>query len=235
MKLLITHDGEKYFFQGEDVHTRYGYVSKDDINNAKFGDAVQTNKGKKMTVINSSFNDSYLRIRRAPQIIPKKDIGLIFSEIMPQKDWIVVDAGSGSGGMCCFIAPYVKKVYSYDIRDDHINITLDNKKNLGLKNLEIKNHDIYLGIPKKKVNLLILDVPEPWKAVKHAVTSLVPGGYIVSYSPCLPQVSDFVEEVRKYDKLAYIKTSEIIERVWEVEGRKIRPMSQPIGHSGFLS
>jgi tRNA (adenine57-N1/adenine58-N1)-methyltransferase len=46
---------------------------------------------------------------------------------------------------------------------------------------------------------------------------------------------DFVDKVRKNKNFAYIKTSEIIEREWEVEGRKVRPRSQAIGHSGFLS
>ena len=33
----------------------------------------------------------------------------------------------------------------------------------------------------------------------------------------------------------HLKTIEIIEREWDVQGRKVRPKSQPIGHSGFLT
>ena len=58
---------------------------------------------------------------------------------------------------------------------------------------------------------------------------------MVSYSPTIPQVMDFVNESKKRDELVYLKTKEVIEREWEINERKVRPMSQQIGHSGFLS
>ena len=65
--------------------------------------------------------------------------------------------------------------------------------------------------------------------------SLKPGGFLVSYSPSVPQVADFVNAVRKRNDFIHTKTSEIIEREWEVEDRKVRPKSISIGHSGFMS
>ena len=58
---------------------------------------------------------------------------------------------------------------------------------------------------------------------------------MVSYSPSIPQVIDFVNAVRKNESFVYLKTVEIIEREWEVEERRVRPKSKGIGHSGFLS
>jgi tRNA A58 N-methylase Trm61 len=46
---------------------------------------------------------------------------------------------------------------------------------------------------------------------------------------------DFVEEVKKHEELLYLETTETIEREWEVSERKVRPRSQQIGHSGFLT
>ena len=88
---------------------------------------------------------------------------------------------------------------------------------------------------EKNVDVIILDLPEPWKVIPHAKKALKNGGYIVSYSPTIPQVSDFVEEINKADEFIYLKTTETIQRDWEVEGRKIRPRSQAIGHSGFIT
>ena len=80
-----------------------------------------------------------------------------------------------------------------------------------------------------------MDLPEPWKALGSAEKALKAGGFLVSYSPSVPQVMDFVGKVRVNKNFAYLKTSEIIEREWEVEERKVRPRSQAIGHSGFVS
>ena len=82
---------------------------------------------------------------------------------------------------------------------------------------------------------MILDLPEPWKAIDNCSKAIKPGGFLVSYSPSVPQVADFVNAIRKNESFVYLKTAEITEREWEVEERKVRPKSTSIGHSGFLS
>ena len=57
----------------------------------------------------------------------------------------------------------------------------------------------------------------------------------MSYSPSVPQMMDFANAVNKDENFAHVKTSEILEREWEIDGRKVRPRSQQIGHSGFIS
>ena len=61
------------------------------------------------------------------------------------------------------------------------------------------------------------------------------GGFLVSYSPSVPQVMDFVNIISKNKEFLILKTIEVIERKWEVDERKVRPVSQSIGHSGFLT
>ncbi len=60
-----------------------------------------------------SFIDHYKRIQRKAQIVLLKDIGLIIAETGINKNSIVVDAGAGSGALCCFLANYVKKIYTH--------------------------------------------------------------------------------------------------------------------------
>jgi tRNA (adenine57-N1/adenine58-N1)-methyltransferase len=146
-----------------------------------------------------------------------------------------VDAGAGSGALACFLGNIVKEVITYEIREDFIKIVKKNIDFLNLKNVKIKNKNIYEGITEKNVDLVTLDLPEPWKALNPAEKALKVGGFLVSYSPSIPQVMDFVDNVRKNKNFAYLKTSEIIEREWDVDERKVRPRSQAIGHSGFLS
>ena len=237
MKLLTNREGKKFFYKGKDLHTKYGYIKQKDLEKAKPGKKVKTQLGKEFTVLPALFIDKLGKMKRAPQIIPLKDVGLIIAETGLEPNWKIVDAGAGSGALCCHLANLVPKgkVYTYDIRDDHLAVAQANIKFFGFKNITAKKMSIYDKIPHKNIDLITLDVPEPWLALEHAFKALKPGGFIVSYSPCMPQVSDFVEAVKKIPDLSYIKTVELIQREWEVIGRKQRPKTQQMGHSGFIS
>ena len=234
MKILLTGKGKKFYYKGEDLHTQYGCIRKAEIEKAKPGDMLKTNTGKEMLITDGCFMDYYAKIKRGAQIIPLKDIGAIVANTGINKNSRVVEAGSGSGALCCFLANIVEHVYTYEIREDFAKIVKKNIVSLGLKNVTQKEKDIYESIDEKDIDLVVLDLPEPWKVVPHA-KALKHGGFLVSYSPCTPQVSDFTEAVSKSDGLIYIKTIEIMEREWDFSGRKVRPKSQAIGHSGFLS
>ena len=234
-KILMDKKGNKFLVKdiSNDYHTKFGYFSKKDLK--KTNKKIKSNTGKEFSIVDPSFIDLYRKIKRDAQIIPLKDIGLIVAETGVNPKSKVVDAGAGSGALACFLANIVKEVITYEIRDDFIKIVKKNIDFLSLKNVKIKNKNIYEGITEKNVDLIILDLPEPWKALNPAEKALKVGGFLVSYSPSIPQVMDFVNQVRKNKNFAYLKTSEIIEREWDVDERKVRPRSQAIGHSGFLS
>lgn len=234
-KILITGNGKRFFYRGNDLHTQYGYIKNEVLEKAGPGMKVKTNTGREMTVLEPGFNDLLSKMKRSAQIIPLKDVGRIITETGIGKKSVVVDAGAGSGALCCILAHIAKKVYTYEIRDDFADIVRKNIEFLGLKNIVLKKKSIYDSIDEDDVDAITLDLPEPWKAIPHAAHALKHGGFLVSYSPTLPQVSDLVEEIRKDISMLYLKTIEIIEREWEIDGRKIRPRSQAIGHSGFLS
>ena len=236
-KILITKQGRKFYAKNldEDLHTQYGFIKKDDLKKAKEGDALTSNTNKEFFVFSPAFIDLYRKIKRDAQIIPQKDIGLIIAETGINRESKVLDAGSGSGALACFIAAIAKEVVTYEIRDDFIEIVKSNIEFLNLKNIKIRKKDIYQEIDDKNVDVVILDVPEPWEALNNCATALKPGGFLVSYSPSVPQVADFVNALKKNETFVCLKTAEISEREWEVEERKVRPKSAGIGHSGFLS
>lgn len=229
-KILITKEGKKFYVKdtSKDYHCQFGYVKAEDLKKRK----VVTNTGKEMYVIKPTFKDKFKKIKRGAQIIPLKDIGTIITETGINNKTTVVDAGSGSGALALYIAKHAKKVYSYDIREDHLKIARKNKQYLGLKNIEFNNHNVYENIPVKS-DVVILDLPEPWEAIKSVEKSLRPGGYVVSYSPTIPQTADFVNNLS--ERFIHERTIEIILRNWEIDGRKVRPRSKGIGHSGFIS
>ena len=216
-----------------DFHTSEGIIPKTELKK-KDGSIIKTSQNKEFTIFSPSFIDFYKKIKRKAQIILLKDIALIIAETGINNKSIVVDAGSGSGALSCFLANYVKKICTYEIRDDFIDIVKENIKMLDLKNILIKKKDIYTGIDEKNIDLITLDLPEPWKVIKHAEKALKIGGFIVSYSTSVPQTADFVNTIRKNNKFIFLKTSELIEREWKIEGRRIRPESEGIGFSGFI-
>src|SRR3989344_164146 len=236
-KILITKQGRKFYARdlSQDLHTQYGFIKKEDLKKAKEGDLLKSNTNREFYIFNPQFIDLYRKIKRDAQIIPLKDIGFIIAETGINKSSKVLDAGSGSGALACFLAATAKEVVTYEIREDFIEIVKSNIEFLGLKNVKIKNIDIYQKIDDKNIDVVILDLPEPWKALENCAKALKAGGFLVSYSPSVPQVADFVNAVRKNENFVYLKTSEIAEREWEVEERKVRPKSRGIGHSGFLS
>ena len=236
MAKVLMNKQDKFLIKdtSKDFHTKYGFFKKEDLKK-KIGSKIISNTKKEFTVFDPYFIDLYKKIKRGAQIIPLKDIGLIAAETGINNESKVVDAGAGSGALACFLANIAKEVVTYEIREDFIEIVKKNIEFLNLKNIKIKNKDIYESIDEKNVDLVILDLPEPWKAIDSAKKALKIGGFLVSYSPSIPQTADFVNEIIKDKNFVYVKTSEIIEREWEIEGRKVRPRSQAIGHSGFIS
>ena len=236
-KILITKQGRKFYARdlSQDLHTQYGFIKKEELEKAKDGDLLKSNTNREFFIFSPSFIDIYKKIKRDAQIIPLKDIGYIIAETGINNETRVLDAGSGSGALACFLASIAKEVITYEIREDFIGIVKANIEFLGLKNIKIKNKSIYEETEEKNIDVAALDVPEPWKAIESCSKALKPGGFLVSYSPSIPQVADFVNALRQNENFVYLKTVEISEREWEVEERKVRPKSKGLGHSGFLS
>ena len=227
-------DAEKIYFiedTSKDYHCSDGVFSKDDL---KKSGIIKTNKGKEFLIIEASFIDSFKGIKKLAQTIPLKDLGFILAETGIDKESIIIDAGSGSGGAACFLARYAKKVYSYDIHPKCLAQAKSNAEYFGIKNIEFKQLDAYKEIPARNVDLVLLDLPEPWRAIESADKSLNKGGFIVVYCPQITQSQQFINEIMKKDYL-HLKTVEIIERDWKVEGQIVRPRSLSNIHSGFIT
>jgi tRNA (adenine57-N1/adenine58-N1)-methyltransferase catalytic subunit len=232
----VTIFKQKFFYiadETQDFMTDSGKIDKKELKK-KDGSIVKTNINKEFIIFSADFIDNYRKIGRKAQIITPKDIGIILTETGINKDSKVVDAGTGSGALACYLARICKEVTSYDIREDAIELAKKNRDFLGLKNLKIKNKDIFNGIDEKELDLIVLDMPDPKPAIDSCEKSLKIGGYLIIYVPTILQISDFVNEIKKYDSFVYLKTVELIERQWKIDGRSVRPNSDAIGHTAFL-
>jgi len=235
IKRILIKEDKKFFVKDitKDYHTQYGFIKAKDLK--KKSGKVKTNTGKELSILEPGFIDVYKKIKRDAQIMLLKDIAVIIAETGINSKSSVVDAGAGSGALACFLAHHVKQVTTYEIRKDHIKVVENNIKLLNLKNVKIKNKDVYKKIDEKNVDLITLDLPEPWRAVESAKKALKTGGFLVSYLPTVLQVVNFVKNIRKNKDFSYVKTCELLEREWKIIEKIARPKNQMIAHTGFLT
>ena len=235
-KILETKQGERYFIKDldKDFHTKFGVIKKEDLKKAKDGDIVLSDHHEECAVYPPSFIDNYRKIERLAQIPLLKDIGFVIAELGLGRNSVVLEGGSGSGGVACFLANLVKHVHTFDINDGNIKVVSQNILDLELKNIDLHKKSMYEDLVIRGVDAVFLDLPEPWNAIESSKNALKIGGFLVSYSPNLTSVNEFVNSLTKNKSLSYIKTAEIIEQPWEVQDRRIKPISEK-QHSGFLT
>lgn len=234
-KTVTVSEGKKYFVEDitRDYHCSDGVISKTDLQ--KSGVTITSSKGKEFFIFDASFMDSYRGIKKLAQTIPLKDLGFILAETGLGKDSIVVDTGSGSGGSACFLARYVKKVHTFDINELNLEQTRKNLAYFGLKNVIVKKADAYERLPVKNADMILLDLPEPWRAIGSADKALRIGGILVAYCPQITQAQMFINELAKMTEYIHVKSVEIVERDWKIEGQIVRPRSLSNIHSGFVT
>ena len=243
--MLIDNRGRTYLItlgSGRQFHSHLGSLQHDDIIGAPEGTLVPTSGGSSLLAFRPTLADYVLKMRRGAQVVYPKDIGLIlvYADVFPGAT--VVEAGAGSGSLTLALTRAVGeqgRVISYEVRADHLDQAAENiagwYEAVGGKpeNLELRNGDIFEGVPERGIDRLILDLPEPWRAVGMLTESLAPGGIMCSYLPTIPQVQQTVEAMRE-GGFALIHTFEGLVRTWNVEGQSVRPDHRMVAHTGFI-
>ncbi len=230
IKKVIRRKDKVWYWKQGDLHTNFGVIKENEL---KKGGKLKSHSGTNFTVHPTTYPDIINKIKRGPQTLLAKDIAIILFYTGVNKDYKVVDAGTGCGLLAASIGRIAKEVTTYELNESSIKIAEHNLKFLDVKNVKIKNKNIYEGINEKKLDLVTLDLPEPWQVLAHAEKALKPGGFLVAYLPTITQVSKLVDRADDYD-FVVTNTIEILEREWYVEGRKVRPKSQMQGHTAFL-
>lgn len=233
MMLIVDDRGNTYLIKGDaDFHTKYGFLGAEQLKKAKPGSVLEANTGRRFHVLNPNVTDFVQKAKRGPQAMTLKDCSLIAGYTGLRSGSRVVEAGTGSGVLSIFLANIIApaKLVSYEIREDFAGIATKNFEKFGIKNIEVKNKDIYLGIDEKDLDLVSLDLAEPWLAVPHAKKALKVGGYLSSYSPSISQSKKLVDALGEDFQQ---ETFETLKREWKMDA--VRPHTQMLGHTGFLT
>ena len=243
--LLIDSRDRRYLTTlatGKQWHSHSGILEHDDLIGALEGSTFITSGGAKVLAFRPTLEDFVLKMKRGAQVVYPKDLGLImvYADIGPGAR--VLEAGTGSASMTLALSRAVGPdgfVLSYELREDHHAQAVENisawySGSEGKpENLELRVGDIFEGVPERGFDRMILDLPEPWRALPATAESLRAGGIMCCYLPTIPQVERSVAAMRA-GGFGLVRTFEGLVRTWNVDGQSVRPDHRMVAHTGFI-
>lgn len=244
---LVDKHGRQYALTlkaGETYQHSGDTVAHDALIGQPDGSLVTLSRGKRMLALRPTFGDYVLKMPRGAQVLYPKDLALIamWADIYPGAR--VFEAGTGSGALTMMLLRAVGErgtVVTYEAREDFARTAVKNiERYLGsVSTLTSRRADIYEGLLPEDKDLpfdrLVLDLPEPWRVVPHAVEALRSGGIYLSFVPTVPQVMQTVDALERANVFGMITTFETLLRTWNIQGRSVRPDHRMVAHSGFLT
>jgi tRNA (adenine57-N1/adenine58-N1)-methyltransferase len=224
---------------GGQFHTHAGIVNHDDLIGQPDGTTVRTTRNARLVAVRPTLAEYVLEMPRGAQVIYPKDLGpiLILADVFPGAR--ILESGMGSGALTSALLRAVGpagRVTGYEIRDDFRDRAVANVHGYLGADVPLDAHvrDVYEGIDERDLDRVVLDLPEPWRVVKHAIESLRPGGILLAYLPTILQVGRLREELASAP-FGMVETLEVLQRGWHVEGQSIRPDHRMVAHTGFLT
>jgi|CXWL01.1.fsa_nt_gi tRNA (adenine57-N1/adenine58-N1)-methyltransferase len=244
---LVDKKSRQYAFTlkaGETFQLSGDKIAHDDLIGQADGSLITLTRGKRMLAIIPTLGEYILKMPRGAQVLYPKDLALIpmWADVYPGAR--VFEAGTGSGALTLALLRAVGDrghVVSYDMREDFSRTAAKNiERYMGIvPGLTLRRQDAAEGIepdePPGQFDRVVLDLPEPWRVVPHAVRALRSGGIYLSFVPTVPQVMQTVEALERANCFGPIENFETLLRTWNIQGRSVRPDHRMIAHSGFLT
>jgi tRNA (adenine57-N1/adenine58-N1)-methyltransferase len=220
------------------LHTNKGYIRHDDIIGQPPGTKLLTNLNKPAYLFRPSIEDLIFSVKRFTNISYPKEIAWIIYYLGINNGKVVLEAGTGSGSLALALAYFVGsdgKVVSCDYRSDFSASAAENLKKAGmLERVELRTGRLEEVVWETDYfDACVLDIPEPWEALRIVLKALKPGAPLIIFVPTVNQVERTVKEIRRLEFLPP-ETLEILHRYWDVKTGATRPEFEMRGHTGFL-
>ena len=239
--LLLDRKGRRYLVTLEDegqFHTHAGFVPHAEVIGQAEGVTLTSTGGARYLVVRPTLSEFVLKMPRGAQVIYPKDLGplLLLADIFPGAR--VLEAGVGSGALSMTMLRAGAEITGYELRADFASRARKNVSEFlgagALERFQVQERDVYEGIDETGLDRVVLDLPEPWRVVKHAEAALHPGGIFVSYLPTIIQVAQ-LRETLEDSAFGMAETLEVLNRGWHIEGQSVRPDHRMVAHTGFLT
>ncbi|MEX3550815.1 tRNA (adenine-N1)-methyltransferase [Corynebacterium sp. LK2537] len=229
--------------EGGQFHSHKGIIEHSQIAGLDEGSVVTSSLGSDFLLFRHLMVDHVLSMPRGAAVIYPKDSAQILVEGDIFMGARVLEAGAGSGALSMTLlraAGPEGQVFSYEVRDDHLEYAVDNVKEyfgetpqwwtprLGdLADVQVED----LGGP---VDRIILDMLEPWEHLEKVRDLLIPGGVFMTYVATVPQLMKVMEGIRELKCFTEPRAWESLVREWKVEGLATRPEHRMNAHTAFL-
>jgi len=239
--LLLDRKGRRYLIilaAGSSFHSHAGWFPHDSLIGQDEGVEVRTTAGARYVAVRPTLSDFVLKMPRGAQVIYPKDLGqiLVVADVFPGAR--ILEAGVGSGALSMTMLRAGAEVYGYEVRADFAARARANVESFlgpeAVGRFHVADKDVYEGIAETALDRIVLDLPEPWRVVDHAVGALRRGGLMVAYLPTINQVAQ-LREALEGGAFVQAETLEVLLRTWHVEGRSVRPDHRMVAHTGFLT
>lgn len=244
---LVDKKGRHYALtlKAGDIYQHSGErIAHDELIGKLDGSMVTLSRGKRMLALRPTLAEYVLKMPRGAQVLYPKDLALIvmWADVYPGAR--VFEAGTGSGALTMALLRAVGPkgmVVTYEAREDFAHTAMTNIDRYcgAVPNLTLLRKNAYDGIELledgQAFDRVVLDLPEPWQVVPHAVEVLRSGGVYLSFVPTVPQVTQTVEALERAAVFGLIQTFETLLRTWSIQGRSVRPDHRMVAHSGFIT
>src|ERR1051326_154909 len=189
--LLLDDRGRLYLItlqRGQSYHCHRGIVAHDLLIGRPEGVTVRTTGGAAVLALRPTLAEYVLKMRRGAQVVYPKDLAMILLHGDIHPGATVLEAGAGSGALTMALLRAVGpegRVITYEVREDFAALAAANvEAYLGkTENLEIRLGSVCEPLEVGPVDRVVLDAPEPWRALAGGARSLRPGGIFVAYLP----------------------------------------------------
>jgi tRNA (adenine57-N1/adenine58-N1)-methyltransferase len=241
--LLTDRRGRRYLLTlrpGASFHFHRGIVDHDAIIGLPDGSRVTSTGSESLTVFHPTYADYVLKMPRGAQVIYPKDVAIMLMQADIYPGARVLEAGIGSGALTIALLRAVGpegQVIAYEQREDFAERAMTNiEEFLGkAENLQVRIGSIYEPVDAPEVDRVVLDLPEPWRALPQVEANMRPGGILVSFLPTILQVHQLSEELAAQPRWTSTWSQETLTRSWHVEGQSVRPDHRMVAHTGFLT
>ena len=219
-------------------HTHRGFVNLEELVGKRYGEPTRTSMGQTLWVFEPRAVDIVEAFDRPTQILYPKDIGYALYQLDVKPGDRVVEVGTGSGAMTAALARTVEPgghVFSYEMRPDFLEVARRNVERAGVSSLlTFRTKDPSGGFDETDIDIVVLDLGDPWKMTGAAWKALMGGGLLAGFTPTFNQLEKLAESLRKEGFLV-LEAVEVLLRQLKTEAGKLRPESRMVGHTAYIT
>jgi tRNA (adenine57-N1/adenine58-N1)-methyltransferase len=214
--------------RGKTISMKNGALRHEFLINKRYGSRISATAGHVYALRPNPTLWSKALIRHT-QILYSHDIATIIHLLDIKPGSVICESGTGSASLTHALAVacgHNGHVYTHDIVEERVKSAEKSLQEHGLgihSTVDCRNVCEEPFFVSNSCDGVFLDLPEPWKAIKHAKDAISRnrGGRLVNFSPCIEQVLRVVEELEKHD-FQFIETIELVPKTLKVVTKKQR-------------